>query len=181
MILPPRSPNQDRPDRPRPTIDRVATVSPSPPRDRPALDRFAAPPWNRTSREWIAIDDALPADHRARVLDEAVDRLDLTALFASSAGAGSRAPRPDLRLKIVLYEIQTGPRSPARWARDVGDRRRLLWLGSGIIPARSRWYDFRDRLGPLLETFHRQVLGWALARGLTTAKAGSLDGTAVAA
>jgi transposase len=181
MILPPRSPNQHRPDRPRPPIDLTATGRPRPPGDLPALDRFAAPPWDRSSPQWIAIDDDLPADHLARVIDEAVDQLDLTPLFASYAGVGSRAHRPDLMLKIVLYEIQTGQRSPARWACDAGDRRCLMWLGLGGVPGRSRWYDFRDRLGPLLETFHRQVLGWALARGLTTAKAGSLDGTAVAA
>ncbi len=134
MILPPRSPNQHRPDRPRPTIDFFATVRPTPPRNLPGLDRFAAPPWDRGSPEWIAIDDTLPADHLARVIDEAVDQLDLTPLFASYAGVGSRAHRPDLMLKIVVYELQTGQRSPAQWARDADDRRCLLWLGLGIVP-----------------------------------------------
>jgi hypothetical protein len=57
--------------------------------------------------------------------------------------------------------------APRGWARDP-------------TPARSRWDGFRDRVGPLLVTF-RQVLGWAVARGLTTASRGSLDGTAIAA
>jgi transposase len=181
MILPPRPANQRRPDRPRPEIDLLATVGRPRPTDLPCLDRFAAPPWNRLSPQWIDIDDALPVDHLARVIDEAVDQLDLTALFASYAGVGSRAHRPDLMLKVVLYEVQTGHHSPARWAHDADDRRCLLWLGRGIRPARTRWYDFRDRLGPLLEEFHRQVLRWAVAHGLTTAKEGSLDGTTIAA
>jgi len=84
-------------------------------------------------------------------------------------------------LKIVLYEIQTGHHSPAQWARDAGDRRCLQWLGFGIEPSRTRWYVFRDRVGPLLETFNRQVLEWAIAQGLTTARRGSLDGTVIAA
>jgi transposase len=180
MILPPWSQKQRR-DRPRLEIDRLATLGPPPPSNLPPLDRFAAPPWNRLSPEWIQIDDALPVDHLARVIDEAVDQLDLTPLFASYAGVGSRAHRPDLMLKIVLYEIQTGHHSPAQWARDAGDRRCLLWLGSGITPSRARWYDFRDRLGPLLQDLHRQVLRWAVARGLTTASKGSLDGTSIAA
>jgi transposase len=179
MILPPRSANQGRNDRPHPRIDEFATVGS--PRNLPALDRFAEPPWSRDSPEWIALDDALPADHLARVIDEAVDQLDLTALFASYAGVGSRAHRPDLMLKIVLYEVQTGHHSPAQWARDACDRRCLLWLGLGIVPARSRWYDFRDRLGPLLEILHRQVLQGAVAAGIPTAKNGSRDGTLIAA
>jgi transposase len=181
MILPPRPQNQRRTDRPRPEIDLLATVGTPPSGNRPARDRFAAPPWNRLSPERIAIDDTLPVDHLARVIDEAVDQLDLTPLFASYAGVGSQAHRPDLMLKIVLYEIQSGHHSPAQWAREAGDRRCLLWLGLGIAPSRNRWYDFRDRVGPLLMTLNRQVLEWAVARGLTTAAKGSLDGTIIAA
>jgi hypothetical protein len=105
----------------------------------------------------------------------------LTALFASYAGVGSQAHRPDLMLKIVWYQMQTGHHSPAQWAKDTRDRRSLLWLGFGITPARSRWYAFRDRLGPVLEVYHRPLLEHAVAGGLTTARSGSLDGTVIAA
>ena len=180
MILPPRPQNQ-RQHPPRRALDLATAVGPPPPGNLPALDGFAAPPWNRQSPEWLAIEDTLPADHLARLIAEAVDQLDLTPLFASYAGVGSQACRPDLMLKIVLYEIQTGHHSPAQWARDAGDRRCLQWLGFGIKPSRTRWYVFRDRVGPLLETFNRQVLEWAIAQGLTTARRGSLDGTFIAA
>jgi len=181
MILPPRPQSQRRPDRPRPKIDLFATAGPSPPSNLPPLDRFAAPPWNRCSPEWIAIDDDLPVDHLARAIDAAVDQLDLTALFASYLGVGSPAHRPDLMLKIVLYEMQTGHHSPDQWAEDVCDRRCLQWLGWGIRPSRTRCYAFRDRLGPLLETWNRQVLESAVVQGITTAKKGSLDGSTIAA
>jgi transposase len=181
MILPPRPQNHRRLDPASSQIDLPATVSPPPPRDYPNLDRFAKPPWDRHSPEWLAIDDDLPADHLARQIDAAVDQLDLTALFASYAGVGSQAHRPDRMLKIVLYLMQTGRHSPHQWAADTPDRRCLLWLGWGITPARSRWYAFRDRLGPLLQVYHRQLLERAVARGLTTARSGSLDGTVIAA
>src|SRR3954452_19477932 len=74
------------------------------------------------------------------------------------AGVGSKAHRPDLLLKIVLYEIHTGRHSPEQWAQDVRDRRSLQWLGFGITPSRTRFYAFRDRIGPWLETLNRQVL-----------------------
>jgi hypothetical protein len=94
---------------------------------------------------------------------------------------GSKAHRPDLFLKIVLYEIQTGRHSPDQWAQDVLDRRCLQWLGLGITPSRTRCYAFRDRLGPLLETLNRQVLESAVVQGITTARQGALDGTLIAA
>jgi transposase len=181
MILPPRALDHRRPDRPDPAIElRVRLVRP-PPRDSPHLDRFAAPPWDPRSPERRAIDDDLPADHLARALDEVVDRLDLTALFASYAGVGSRPHRPDLMLKIVLYELQTGHHSPAPWAKDLRDRRCLLWLGRGIKPSRSRCSAFGDRVGARRDDGNRQVLQGAVAAGLTTARSGSLDGTTIAA
>ncbi|MBV8558518.1 MAG: IS1182 family transposase [Planctomycetaceae bacterium] len=175
MILPPRPENHPRPEPPRPAL------GPHPRRDRPALERFAPPPWDRHSPQWLEIEDTLPADHRARAIDEAVDQLDLTDLFASSAGVGSKAHRPDLMLKIVVSEIQTGRHSPDQWAQDVHDRRSLQWLGLGITPSRTRFYAFRDRIGPRLEALNRQVLEAALIQGLTTARPGALDGTLIAA
>src|SRR5512135_1760337 len=81
MILRPRPENHPRPEPPRRAL--LAAVGPPPPCNLPALDCFAAPPWNRPSPEWLQIEDSLPADHRARAINEAVDQLDLTALFAT--------------------------------------------------------------------------------------------------
>src|SRR4051794_22152245 len=181
MLLPPRTTDQPHNPPTRPATELPELPGPHPRSDRPALERFAPPPWERDSPQRIAIDDDLAADHLARVIDEAVDQLDLTDLFDSYAGVGSRAHRPDLFLKIVLYEIQIGCHSPDQWARDARDRRSVQWLGLGITPSRTRCYAFRDRLGPLLEVLHRQVLQGALARGLTTARQGALDGTLIAA
>jgi transposase len=179
MILPPRPQNQPQPTRRARAL--AAALDPPPPRIVPQPERFAPPPWDRHSLQWLAIEDDLPADHRARAIDAAVDQLDLTALFASYAGVGSKAHWPDLMLKIVLYEIQTGRHSPDQWSQDVLESRYLRWLGFGIIPSRTRCYAFRDRIGPLLETLNRQVLESAVVQGLTTARRGSLDGTLIAA
>src|SRR3954451_13552678 len=83
MILPPRPENHPRPEPSRRARALRAALDPPPSRDYPALDRFAPPPGDRTPPQWLEIEDPPPADHRARAIDEAVDRLDLTALFAS--------------------------------------------------------------------------------------------------
>ncbi len=67
-------------------------------------DRFATPPWTTESEEWQAIDRHLPADHLARRIAQAVERLDLGPLWDSYLGVGKRALPPDLLLKVVLYE-----------------------------------------------------------------------------
>ena len=167
MILPPRPENHPRPEPPSPARHRLEALDTHPGRNRPEFDRFAPPPWNHRSPQWLEIEDSLPADHLARAIDQAVDQLDLTDLYASYLGVGSKAHRPDLFLKIVLDEIQTGRHSPDQWAQDGRDRRSLQWLGWGILPSRTRCYAVRDRLGPLLETWNRQVLVSAVVQGLT--------------
>jgi transposase len=142
---------------------------------------FAPPPWDRSSPQWIDIDQRLPHDHLARLIDEAVALLDLQPLLGSYAGNGSKAYHPALMLRILLYELASGVRAPARWAHNCRFHDELKWLGFGIRPSRSRLYHFQERLGNQLEAWLRQVIDRAVARGITTATREALDGSTIAA
>ena len=138
-------------------------------------------PWTESMPEWTTIENDLPDDHLARWIDRLVEALDLTQLYETYGGRGSAAYRPDLMLKVVLYEIQLGRAKPAEWARDVIENRSVQWLLRGQRPTRSRWYGFRDRLGSVLDTLNEQVIQAAMREGLTTATRSVQDGTIVAA
>ena len=142
---------------------------------------FATPPWDRDSPDWQRLDAKLPADHLARRIDQAVEGLDLTGLCNAYAGKGSQAHRPDLLLKVVLYEMQRKRSSPAQWFEDLLLDEACQWLAFGSRPGRSRLYAFRDRLGPVLDGLHNGLIGTAVAEGLTDARQASLDGSTVAA
>ena len=126
------------------------------------LEVFALPLWTTDSPEWQALDERLPADHLARRIVQAVERLDLAPLLASYLGVGKRALRPDLLLRLVLYEMHSNRPSPAQWARDVRESEAARWLLFGMEPSRSRLYDFRDRLAPFLATWNSAVLNRAV-------------------
>jgi transposase len=98
-------------------------------------------------------------------------------LEAAYRGVGSEAHRPDLLLKIALYETFEGRRSPAQWARDVQESVVLLWLGRGLAPSRTALYNFRDRLGGLIGEIHAGMVRQALHEGLIEPREGVLDGT----
>jgi transposase len=144
-------------------------------------ERFAAPPWTNGSEPWLALDQRLPADHLARRIARAVERLNLDALFASYLGVGKKALPPDLLLKAVLYETHSKRPSPAQWAKDVRESEPLRWLLFGLEPSRARLYDFRDRLIPFWETWNAEVLQLAVEENLTPATRVALDGSSVAA
>jgi transposase len=143
--------------------------------------RFAEPPWDERSDEWQIRDQQVPADHSAREVVEAMKQLDLTPLFALYLGVGKPPIRPDLMLAVVLIEIRSGHPQPSQWFRDTKENIVLQWASFGIKPSRTCWYDFADRIAPLLERFNVAVIQLALQRGVTQAERVSLDGTAVAA
>jgi transposase len=144
-------------------------------------ERFATPPWTTASAEWQALDQHLPADHLARRIAQAVERLDLSPLWESYLGVGKRALRPDLLLKAVLYEMHSKRPAPAQWTKDVRESAPVRWLLFGLEPSRGRLYDFRDRLAPFWEDWNAQVLQQAMTVAMTTASGASLDSSSVAA
>lgn len=142
---------------------------------------FAEPPWNAQSAPWRQIDAQLPHEHLAREIRQAMTHLDLTDLYGSYAGRGKAPHRPDLLLAIVLFELRRGQRQPSQWFQDTQENCALWWLGFGIHPSRSCWYEFRDRLGPSLDTCNEQVLHQAIEAEVSSVTRGALDGSAVAA
>ena len=143
--------------------------------------QFAPPPWNERSDEWQIRDQQVSADHPGREVVEAMKELDLRPLFGLYLGAGVPPIRPDLMLAVVLIEIRLGRPRPSQWFRDAKENIVLQWAGFGIQPSRTCWYNFADRIAPLLESWNAAVLQRARQQGVTEAERMSLDGTAVAA
>ena len=144
--------------------------------------QFAEPPWTCQSPEWLRIDRGLGEDDLARKIARLVDdELDLEPLRSSYAGRGSLPHRPDLLLKMVLYEHQNGRPQPAQWLYDLEKNTAVQWLTFGIRAPRSTLYEFRDRVQPFLAGLNQQVIRTAITEGHTDASEASLDGTFVAA
>ena len=134
------------------------------------------------SAEWQWLDAKVPEDHPARLVDRLVDDLlDLGPLWASYAGRGSRAHRPDLLLKLLIYEHHMGNPQPIQWHRDLAESIPAQWLVRGAPVSLSTLYEFRDRVEPFLEEWHASLVGVALDEEITDGKEGALDGTFVAA
>ena len=149
--------------------------------DNPPGPRWISPPWTTASDRWREIDRDLPADHRARQIPELVATLDLAPLVGSYAGLGSAAHPPELLVRLALFEIHRGCLSPARWCEDCRYDDAVKWLVWGLRPSRSCLYQFRDRIGPYLDSWNRQILRRAQTEGWTSAKRAALDGTFAAA
>jgi transposase len=151
------------------------------PADGKRSKTFAEPPWTQQSPPWQEIDRTLDADDLARRVDAAFGCLDMQPLFDTYQPGGSRAIRPDLLMKMILYETQRGRTSPVQWHEDLRRYQPLRWLVMGQEASLSTLYAFRERAGPLLDGLNREVLQQAIDARMTPAERGSLDGTFVEA
>jgi transposase len=115
--------------------------------------------------------------HHARIVEEQLNRLDRSLLEEAYRGVGSAAYRPELMLKMVMFETLEGRCSPAQWWRDTRDHQALYWLGRGIQPSRTAWYDFRDRMGTVIQAVHASLIRQAIEEGLVSPEKGVQDGT----
>lgn len=145
---------------------------------KPDWERFLLPPLSRLLPAWQQLDEDLEEDHLARRIDRGVDHLDLQPLAASFSRSGTKPHRPDLMLKIVLFEIQRGRSSPAQWYLDARENTVLHWLGQGIRPTRSVWYEFAFRIQRRVDDWNKTVLRLAEeALGQPLGERVALDGT----
>src|SRR4051794_22099170 len=110
---------------------------------------FADPPWDTASARWLDLDAELDPDHPARRIARMVDdELDLGPLRRRYAGRGSRPHRPDLLLKLLLFEHERGRPQPVQWHKDLAENKAVQWLTFGIRPSLTSLYEFRDRVQP---------------------------------
>jgi transposase len=151
------------------------------PRTDTSAARFRVPPWDDSHPNKLDIEQRLSPDHLARIIDAAVERLDLSALRAAYHGTGSAAHPPERLLRVVLFEMHEGHHCPSQWFKASRECEPVRWLLRGAVVARTCWYDFRDRVGPLLPALHKEVLTQAIDAGLTPATRAAQDGTTVAA
>ena len=110
-----------------------------------------------------------------------VDRLDRACLDELYQGGASLPFDPLVLLKMVLYQLLQGNRSPAKWFEEAKLNEAMQWLGRGYTPARRTWYLFRDRVGDAIDQLHQQIITGAIDLDLVAAEVGVQDGTSVAA
>ena len=103
---------------------------------------------------WQLIDAKLPQNDHARIVRRQLEQLDREIVDELYKGLGKAAYDPIVLLAMVLYQYLKGRRSPATWEEEARLNEAMHWLGYGYTPARRTWYDFRDRIGSVIESLH---------------------------
>jgi transposase len=133
----------------------------------------------------IDLDSLLAADHPARAMWKAVEKLDLSKLYAKIQARGSRAGRsatdPKILLCLWLYATSEGQSSAREVERLSTTHDVYRWICGGVSVNHHTLGDFRVDHGDALDGLLTQVLGVLLKEKLVTLYRVAQDGMKVRA
>src|SRR5213594_202544 len=164
-----------------PVPDASAPTS-EPDRGRPRVQRP-----NRAQLEWRAVDldGLLPVDHRARVVWEFVEGLDLTPLYTpilAVEGHAGRAPiDPAILMALWLYATLEGVGSARALARLCEEHDAYRWICGGVSVNYHTLADFRVEHPEVLDGLLTTSVAALLAQGLVELTRVAQDGVKIRA
>jgi transposase len=129
----------------------------------------------------VDLDSQLDPEHRARVVWDFVQTLDLSALYARIKAAGDAPGRPAsdpaVLLAVWLYATVDGVGSARAIERLCEHHTAYRWLCGGVPVNHDMLSAFRRESGALLDQLLTQSLTSLLAEGLITLEEVAIDGT----
>ncbi len=135
--------------------------------------------------EVIDLEALLPPDHRARIVWEFVEKLDLSALYEAiksrEGEAGRPAADPKVLLALWLYATIEGVGSARELDRLVERDVAYRWLAGGVSVNYHGLADFRTRHVEVLDRLLSESVTALIAEGLVDLEEIALDGTKIRA
>lgn len=117
----------------------------------------------------FSIDAWLRPDHPVRALADVVDRLDLSAIYATYTELRGQPPyNPRMMVRVIIYAYAKGIRSSRRIEQALYDDMAFRWLSGNQQPDHAVIAEFRRR--------HHEALGDLLVQTVQIAKTAGLVG-----
>ena len=152
---------------------------------RPREARVVRPVRNQIQFLMQDLDATLPEDHQARAVWDFLDRLDLSAFYATiqsvEGGPGRPASDPQALLAIWIYATVEGVGSARKLDRLCREHDAFRWLRGGVPVDYHLLSDFRGEHQEALNELLTQIVATLMAENLVTLKEVAQDGVRVRA
>ena len=152
------------------------SVEPTRPRDV----RVVRPVRNQIQFLMQDLDATLPEDHQARAIWDFLERLDLSAFYASvqavEGGPGRPASDPQVLLAIWVYATVEGVGSARKLDRLCREHDAFRWLCGGVPIDYHLLSDFRREHQGALDELLTQIVATLMAENLVTLGEVAQDG-----
>jgi transposase len=127
-------------------------------------------------------EDLVPENHPVRVVNEVMERIDISALERSYKGGGASSYHPRMLLKVVVYAYLRNVYSSRKIEQALNENVHFMWLSGGAKPDHNTINDFRGkRLQGHLKKIFNQVVVLLAEEGVLSLRELTLDGTKIEA
>jgi len=127
------------------------------------------------------LEELIPADHVARVVNRVVDLLDIRELTSQEKTEGRPAYHPGMMLKVLIYAYSQKMPSSRVIARRCAEDVVFMWLSGMQKPDFRTISDFRKNNIKVLKKLFKQVVQICHRLGMVSLGLVAIDGTKVKA
>jgi transposase len=129
-----------------------------------------------------SLDELIGANHPVRIVNDVINRVDISPLLAKYKGGGTSSYHPSMLLKVVVYSYLVNIYSSRKMETAVRENIHLMWLSGMSKPDHHTLNRFRsDRLKGVLKKIFVQVVHLLADQGLVSLKEVYVDGTKIEA
>lgn len=123
----------------------------------------------------------IPQEHLAKVINEIVDTIDITAITSSYSGIGQNAYHPRMLLKVLFYGYATGVRSSRKIAQKLQEDVVYMWLSGMQKPDFRTLALFRQQRLNQIKSLFVEIVNLCVEMGITKIGRVYIDGTKIEA
>src|SRR3989337_4139452 len=127
-------------------------------------------------------DELIPANHQVRVVNRAVERIDIEPLLKKYKGGGTSSYHPRMMLKVLVYAYTQRIYSSRQIAKALRENVNFLWLSGGNRPDFRTVNGFRgEKMKGVIEEVFTAVLELLVEEGYVKLENYFVDGTKIEA
>jgi len=127
-------------------------------------------------------DEMIPANHLVRIVDEAVEKIDLSPLMQQYKGGGTSSYHPKMLLKVLVYAYAEKIYSSRRIAKSLRENIHFMWISGENRPDFRTLNHFRSsRMKAVIGEVFAAVLEYLVAAGHVKLEDYFVDGTKIEA
>lgn len=120
-------------------------------------------------------------DHIARIINEVVDRVDISPITRQYSNSGQNAYHPRMLLKILFYAYATGIRSSRKIAKKLEEDVVYMWLSGMQKPDFRTIALFRSKRLNQIKAIFVEIVNLCVEMGITKIGRVFIDGTKIEA
>lgn len=128
------------------------------------------------------LDELIAEDHLVRVINRAIDQLDLEPLLKQYKGGGTSSFHPGMMLKVIVYAYSEKVYSSRRIAKALRENVNFMWISGRSQPDFRTINHFRSsRMKAVIDDVFGSVMEYLVEAGYVKLENYFLDGTKVEA